>query len=379
MPNADEKHNFSSFKRENFLKDFLLQTCLFNTVLFLSIAFSQTQGMRTDRSQAISLDSIPIAFTISPQLMSFANHVLRSSDQVLIPVSQRYLASLIPLAKKSISNPSLGAAINWPDSMFNQINVFGYDFEHWPYTPDSEQANPVSSSQRALSFVRQHGLLYNLGPDLEYASTVGPQMAIYADGFALQLQKLQHNPQLFTDTLKALASRIRHINPKIKIWAQIGAQVSGVTRNLQEMLIAADSARFYADGIDIFYGTAVDTLMQFISKLRGTSTAIHTIETNVPERIELLQNYPNPFNPSTSFSFSLPSKSIVTLKVFTLLGKEVATIVSEELSAGNYSRLWNAEYLSSGTYVYRLSVEQNNSLYGQSALFTKTMKLVLLR
>jgi len=335
--------------------------------------------MRVERTQANPLDSIPIAFTASFQLVSYANQVLRSSDQILILESQQSLASLIPLPKKSIASPSLGSAINWPDSMFNQINVFGYDFEHWPFTPDSEQTNPVSSSQRALSFARQHGLSYNLGPDLQYASTVGPQMAVYADGFALQLQKLQHDPQLFTDTLKALASRIRATNPNIKIWAQIGAQVSGVTRTVQEMRIAADSACLYADGIDIFYGTAVDTLMRFISSLRGVSTGIHLLEINVPERIELLQNFPNPFNPSTSFSFNLQSQSLVTLKVFDFIGKEVAMVVSEELSAGHYSRQWNAENLSSGVYFYRLFVVPNNIKDGQAGTFSETKKLVLIR
>lgn len=361
------------------MKNLLLLTYLIFGVLFFSPDISQAQWMRIERTQAIPSDSIPIAFTASFQLVSYANQVLRSSDQILIPESQQSLASLIPLPKKSIASPSLGSAINWPDSMLNQINVFGYDFEHWPFTPDSEQTNPVSSSQRALSFARQHGLLYNLGPDLEYASTVGPQMAVYADGFALQLQKLQHDPHLFTDTLKALVSRIRATNPNIKIWAQIGAQVSGVTRTVQEMRIAADSACLYADGIDIFYGTAVDTLIRFISSLRGVSAGIHLLEINVPERIELLQNFPNPFNLSTTITFSVGTYSYTSLQVYDVLWREVATIFSGELPAGSYSKQWNAEYLSSGVYFYRLSVMPNNIQGGQASTFSETKKLVLLR
>jgi hypothetical protein len=85
--------------------------------------------------------------------------------------------------------------------------------------------------------------------------------------------------------------------------------------------------------------------------------------------IELDQNYPNPINSSTIISFSLPSKGFISLKVFDILGREVATIVSEEMSAGSYSRQWNAATITSGVYFYRL----------QAGPFTKTKKLILLR
>jgi Putative multicopper oxidases len=89
----------------------------------------------------------------------------------------------------------------------------------------------------------------------------------------------------------------------------------------------------------------------------------------VPGRFSLGQNFPNPFNPTTTISFALPSRSFVSLKVFDLLGREVATIVSEEMSAGSYSKQWNAANISSGIYFYRL----------QAGSFTETKKLVLLR
>jgi hypothetical protein len=89
----------------------------------------------------------------------------------------------------------------------------------------------------------------------------------------------------------------------------------------------------------------------------------------IPDRISLYQNYPNPFNPSTNISFSLPSKSFVLLKIFDLIGRDVATVVSEELSAGRYAKQWIANGMPSGVYFYRL----------QTSSFTETKKLVLLR
>jgi photosystem II stability/assembly factor-like uncharacterized protein len=99
-------------------------------------------------------------------------------------------------------------------------------------------------------------------------------------------------------------------------------------------------------------------------------TAIHEPSPGkVPQIFSLYQNYPNPFNPSTNISFNVPSRSFVSLKVFNLLGKEVASIVSEILSTGNYTRQWNAARMPSGVYFYRL----------QAGSFTETKKLLLLR
>jgi hypothetical protein len=93
-------------------------------------------------------------------------------------------------------------------------------------------------------------------------------------------------------------------------------------------------------------------------EINSTRTSVDEIlKGTIPDKHLLSQNYPNPFNPSTTFSFSIPKKSIVSLKVFDILGRCVVTIVSEELSAGNYKRVWNSNGLSSGIYFYRLQTE----------------------
>lgn len=84
---------------------------------------------------------------------------------------------------------------------------------------------------------------------------------------------------------------------------------------------------------------------------------------------QLSQNYPNPFNPTTTISFSLPSASFVTLTVFDALGREVSSLLAEELPAGTYSRQWIASGLPSGVYYYRL----------QTGPFNETRRLILLR
>ena len=90
---------------------------------------------------------------------------------------------------------------------------------------------------------------------------------------------------------------------------------------------------------------------------------------NIPINYKLNQNYPNPFNPSTTISFSIPAKEFVTLKIYDALGKEIATLVNEEIQPGTYQKEWSAGDLSSGVYFYRL----------QAGNYCETKKLLLLK
>jgi hypothetical protein len=96
---------------------------------------------------------------------------------------------------------------------------------------------------------------------------------------------------------------------------------------------------------------AIGSLAQ-LAEIEGEVMAVAPAAT--PKDFSLDQNYPNPFNPSTTISFSLPSQSFVTLKIFDAMGRDVATMINEELAAGNYARRWNASGLPSGVYFYRL-------------------------
>ena len=105
------------------------------------------------------------------------------------------------------------------------------------------------------------------------------------------------------------------------------------------------------------------------SQCTSILVSVEKEEHGYPASFRLDQNYPNPFNPVTSISFSLPSKSFVTLKVLDALGREVTVLLSEDLSPGTYSQQWNAAGLASGVYFYRL----------QAGNFVETKKLILLR
>ena len=100
--------------------------------------------------------------------------------------------------------------------------------------------------------------------------------------------------------------------------------------------------------IDIYGGT-----MFWRPKVEMTTLVI-TQSTDIPGSFSLSQNYPNPFNPTTAINYQLPKNGLVSLKMFDILGKEVAALVNEEQQAGSYTVNFNAGNLSSGIYFYRL-------------------------
>jgi hypothetical protein len=92
----------------------------------------------------------------------------------------------------------------------------------------------------------------------------------------------------------------------------------------------------------------------------------------VPEQFTLHQNYPNPFNPTTTIAFDLPEAGIVTLKVYDMLGREVATLAQDEpMDEGYQEYAFDASSFASGVYIYRIDV--NNGQYHQA------MRMVLIK
>ncbi len=107
----------------------------------------------------------------------------------------------------------------------------------------------------------------------------------------------------------------------------------------------------------------------FFKKRNSIVTSINYNNSLIAERYFLEQNYPNPFNPSTTISFSIPQSEFVTLKIYDVLGNEVATLVSQTLNKGHYSYKFDASKLSSGVYFYEL----------KSGNFVQTKKMIYIK
>jgi len=100
----------------------------------------------------------------------------------------------------------------------------------------------------------------------------------------------------------------------------------------------------------------------------GDST-VSPLDSSVTKMVTMRQNFPNPFNPSTTISFTLLERRHITLRIYNVLGREVATLVDEDLPPGLHRRAWDAEGMPSGVYYCR--VLSYNSLETISMLLVK--------
>jgi uncharacterized delta-60 repeat protein len=129
------------------------------------------------------------------------------------------------------------------------------------------------------------------------------------------------------------------------------------------------SMAFSPDSALVIVGTSNNSGFYIAKFLTHSLTTDIEDDRTVSNSFVLNQNYPNPFNPSTTISYSLPVQSEVEIKIYDALGKEVAALVNEIKSAGNYSVRWNASSLSSGVYFYRIS----------AGSYTQTKQMLLMK
>jgi hypothetical protein len=118
------------------------------------------------------------------------------------------------------------------------------------------------------------------------------------------------------------------------------------------------------------YPSGTTSTYKYVSFVKnGTTIGIANNNATVVEGYKLHNNYPNPFNPSTQIRFSIPKNEFVSLRIYNSLGKEAAELISQNLSAGDYTYFFDASELSSGTYFYTLA----------SGNFTETKRMVLVK
>jgi len=151
---------------------------------------------------------------------------------------------------------------------------------------------------------------------------------------------------------------VRLFNPITKKFKNIGEGLQAILSMYYEEIY---------DGVFTVYLGARGKLYQTIISETSTSVRPHGNQGKVDKKI--FQNYPNPFNPTTTINYSIAEPGFVTLKVYNMLGQEVAALVNEELSTGSYNINFNASNLASGTYVYQLRT--GNSNLTKKMLFVK--------
>jgi len=114
---------------------------------------------------------------------------------------------------------------------------------------------------------------------------------------------------------------------------------------------------------------------EFTTALADSGVATSTEGTDaLPTAYDLSQNYPNPFNPTTTIRYALPQASQVSLEVYDMLGRRVATLVEGPRAAGYHTAIFDGSALASGVYIYRLRA--TNQTTGQPFIQTRTLVLM---
>ena len=182
--------------------------------------------------------------------------------------------------------------------------------------------------------------------EFPYFALVGPQNEIYVTGNV--------GVNSGGTTYHGLET-VRYNSDGSNPWVAEVNQYAGIGKGLA---LGADLS-LYAVGM--FYYSV-------IKYSQSIPTGVEQIS-EIPGKFNLEQNYPNPFNPSTTISFSIPSSGFTSLKIYDILGNEVATLVNEEKPAGRYEINFDASLLSSGTYFYKL----------QAGSFIEIKKMILIK
>lgn len=264
-------------------------------------------------------------------------------------------------------------------------NIYG-----WPATPvsipDSDFAKAVLGVSTYYADVN-----YAVSLDQQKPSIVYPQMGSFLGGATYDLFT-----KVSTDSSWTLPM---HYDPYYEIgvanWldgvdfeADVEVDIKGLAVDSltvyniggHRTLPAGNKIAFFAydplsldsyDGGDLYfwYGFMDSAPQVEALKWFGFTVDVKQTDNLVPNKFNLTQNYPNPFNPNTTIRFALPQTSNVVLKVYDVLGREVATLINGEKLAGNYEVNFDASKLASGLYIYTLNAGN----------FTSTKKMMLMK
>jgi len=236
--------------------------------------------------------------------------------------------------------------------MLWQFGEIGYDFSiNYPCMTDDCRLSPKpirwdyysNTSRKNLYKVTKS--LIEIKKDFEVFETTDYSLDVSSRTKRIQLNHSSMNVTVIGNF--DVASR--DINPNFQTtgkWYDFFSGDSFNVSNTQD-LINLQPGEFY-----IYSTKKLPTPEQgILTSLRDFNSS----DNSVPLEFNLEQNYPNPFNPTTSIKFSIPTSEFVSLKIFDILGKEIAALVNEQKAAGTYTISFDAADLSSGVYFYRLN------------------------
>ena len=298
---------------------------------------------------------------------------------LLTPIYQAgYLDGIGMQNHNSITTPTAAAFI----ASYNKFYPICSEMAVTEFDVSTNSGTNSPSAAILAQQANQYGQLFKCFVERSYKSGRGKIISVSKDGLNDQYTFVTNQSTSLWNTLNlckpaffaavdvgtnynALDSLITYAD-SLKQGGYTSTSWSNLATNLTSAKTVRSQNYSFAVSADTALALALNNVQSAINSLVVTSvTEIGT----TPKVFALGQNYPNPFNPATRINYSIPVSGLVSLKVFNILGSEVATLYSGQRQAGDYSITFDAGGLPSGVYFYRL----------QSSTFSETKKLILMK
>jgi hypothetical protein len=262
-----------------------------------------------------------------------------------------------PYTTQVVEQNSVNATANGYSS-----NGLDYTFSYWNNNPNSN--NIIASAHTTYTAV-YIGKPSNYGKNFAFNGDIGDPINFTwtdnPDTSVTQYQiwrRVKHNGILGDATLLATVDR------GVETYTDEYSFTDGYTADMLSYDVRAhyEPDDTYSDPQwNIAYG-------ELLAKINENSIAVQTITNEVPTDYSIT-NYPNPFNPTTTINYQLPENGFVTIKVYDMLGKEIATLVDGNKTAGYHNVTFDASRLTSGIYIYTITA--NNFVQSKKMLLMK--------
>jgi hypothetical protein len=244
------------------------------------------------------------------------NRTIMDTTRVYCPTDS---FSFVGFSRGFMGSGMMGGGMMWPDSVFCEFEQMYPDSLPGMTRGRSVMGFHFDVSNPQGTMMMQGGMMMGQG-GMSFQSGIRQRFRVNSD---------------------SLKNRRLTINQMTLLYLDIDNQwkvMPGQTIDPQTNTISASSANTYG------YYALAPSGVSAVKNLSGT----------IPLRFSLEQNYPNPFNPSTEIRFNITEGSFVTLKIYNMLGVEVASLVSKHLDPGSYETQWNGSSATSGIYLYRI-------------------------
>jgi hypothetical protein len=251
------------------------------------------EGQRPEPAEE-RLSQLPIGMMVHPPALDYFNANARADDIGAVLVVSTGLLPRISSGERLVMSPSVELAEERAAEFVADTEYFGYNIEHWPDTPASEQWSPGTAGAAAAEFARRHNLGYVVGPDLQFTEDFGAELAGPADIYVIQGQRIQENIPFFTTTVTNFAQNARRGNPDVLVWVQVSASFGTPEQTLEALQAVVDEI----DGIWIHYNQNAQSfgaLQELVQLLRGPNPApAAATATAVPPTATSMAAYPAP-------------------------------------------------------------------------------------